>query len=124
MINNTTLRAIALGAALGFVVAVVPSCGAKPATTKCNRNTCAGCCDEMGACFSGVSPEACGVDGITCLVCKTGQSCGAGACRNGSGGVNSRPTSPAPWPGIMRPSSGPWRNGWGHFAILRDSLAT
>jgi len=89
MLNNSTLRAIALGAALGFVAALVPSCGSTKPTPKCNRNTCAGCCDDTGNCFSGVSPEACGVDGVTCLVCKTGQSCNAGACRlsGGDGGT-------------------------------------
>lgn len=86
MINNTTLRALSLGVALGLVIAVVPSCGTKPPTAKCNRNTCAGCCDESGACFTGVATDACGVDGITCLVCKTGQTCAVGQCRNGVGG--------------------------------------
>ena len=83
MINTTTARAIALGMSLGFVLAVVPSCGTKPPTAKCNRNTCPGCCDATGDCFNGKSPEACGLDGITCSVCKTGQSCsGEGVCRN------------------------------------------
>jgi len=86
MINITTIRAIALGMSLGFVVAVVPSCGTKPTTTKCSRNTCAGCCDAAGDCFNGTSPEACGEDGITCSMCKTGQSCSVGQCRNGSAG--------------------------------------
>ena len=88
MISTTTLRAISLGAALGFVCAVVPSCGStKPPAAKCNRNTCSGCCDENAMCFTGVSPEACGIDGVTCQVCGAGQSCSnTGLCKNGGSG--------------------------------------
>ena len=87
MINPTTARAIALGAALGFVLAVVPSCGSsKPPVAKCNHNTCPGCCDDMGVCLKGIVLEACGIDGVSCLVCTASQKCESGACRMGSAG--------------------------------------
>jgi hypothetical protein len=103
MLNNSTLRAIAFGAALGFVIAVVPSCGgSRPGTlpdggvfAACNANTCPGCCDLAGNCnMNGSSPDACGVGGKTCLVCKLGQACAAvvvdgsteHACRSGGTG--------------------------------------
>ena len=91
MTSISTLRGIALGASLGFVLAVVPSCGGlKPATTdgggKCSSTSCAGCCDGSGNCQTGASPNVCGVDGAACQVCSSGMSCSTGVCKSGSGG--------------------------------------
>jgi hypothetical protein len=77
-----TLRALALGAAIGFVVAVAPSCGPTKPPVKCNSASCQGCCDENDQCFEGVSPQACGIAAATCQVCTANQVCSQGQCRN------------------------------------------
>lgn len=77
-----TWRALALGAAIGFVVAVAPSCGPAKVPTKCNSSSCPGCCDANDQCFTGESPQACGIAGATCQACTGSQVCTAGQCRN------------------------------------------
>ncbi|MHB8876056.1 MAG: hypothetical protein ACYC8T_20390 [Myxococcaceae bacterium] len=78
-------RALALGAAIGFVVAFFPSCGQKQ-PARCLRSNCSGCCDDKLGCQAGTTPAACGVGALTCQVCGANQSCVDGACRSGSGG--------------------------------------
>lgn len=58
-----------------------------PATTACNANTCAGCCDASGACKPGTSVSACGRTGSTCSVCNGDQTCSStGSCSGGGTG--------------------------------------
>jgi hypothetical protein len=40
---------------------------------------CKGCCIK-GTCHPGSLPSACGLGGVTCTVCSTGQNCYAGQC--------------------------------------------
>lgn len=86
-------QALAVGICLGLVMSSV-SCGNRPPIAKCNRNTCDGCCDDTGTCFSPTdaglqSPEACGLGGVTCEVCPTSQLCVDGQCRVGGMGGGS-----------------------------------
>src|SRR5438445_447120 len=58
--RHLNYKALALGLVLGFVVAVVPSCGT---TTKtCGAVNCAGCC-ASGACTNGAGGGAGGGSG-------------------------------------------------------------
>lgn len=81
---TTTFKWMALGAALGFSVAMGVSCG--PA--KCNPTNCAfGCCDPTGVCSGGSSDSQCGSSGAVCSACILGQSCQLGRCvGTGTGG--------------------------------------
>ncbi len=79
-----TYRALAFGAAFGFLLAVGSSCGPTPVKARCQPSNCGGCCDEFGECRSGSEIGACGELGATCSVCSTGQTCSDGACRGGS----------------------------------------
>ncbi len=80
------VRALALIALIGFVFALVPSCGPTQ-KARCTRANCNGCCDsETGLCFNGTSPEACGVGAVSCQVCASGQACVDGQCRTLVGG--------------------------------------
>ena len=90
----STFKAVSLGAALGLVFAMTPSCGTKPPATRCNASNCDGCCSDVdGTCFRGVSNENCGAAGASCTVCMTGtcQKISAtsefgGRCVSGNGG--------------------------------------
>lgn len=66
------LKALSLGAALGFVFAVVPSCG-QPTTT-CGPNNCTGCCNA-GVCVTAdkLTDAACGSSGNACSNCTASQ---------------------------------------------------
>ena len=68
-------KVLALGALLGFAVAVVPSCGA----SKCSVANCKGCCSADGKCVADPANSdnsACGTQGNTCVDCaKTNQVC-------------------------------------------------
>ena len=76
--TSVPFKAFALGAALGLVVAVAPSCGSS--ALACDASTCsAGCCAN-GICLAGTAVNACGKGGSACNTCSTGQSCTAGSC--------------------------------------------
>ncbi len=68
-------KVLALGALLGFAVAVAPSCGA----SKCSVANCKGCCSTDGKCVA--DPDngnntSCGTQGNACADCaKTNQVC-------------------------------------------------
>lgn len=66
------LKALSLGAALGFVFAVVPSCG-QPTTT-CGPNNCTGCCNA-GMCVTAdkLTDATCGSSGNACSNCTASQ---------------------------------------------------
>ena len=67
------------GMAVGFLVAVTPSCSQKPA---CGPDNCSiGCCDDKGACLGGSAATACGTAGAACSACTAAESCTAGACK-------------------------------------------
>lgn len=71
------LKAISLGAVIGFLVAVVPSCGT---TSNCSPANCGGCCDKNGSCVTvaNTSDSLCGKLGVACVDCKASlQACNA-----------------------------------------------
>lgn len=74
------LKALAMGAAVGFLVALSPSCTPRTTTT-CSAANCAGCCDSAGVCKTTPSVTACGVGGSVCQACTAGQECVSGACK-------------------------------------------
>ena len=74
MRSNTT-HALIAGAAIGFIFAVLPSCGPVKPILRCNASNCDGCCDDTATCFKGTSSEACGQAGASCSVCAGGQTC-------------------------------------------------
>jgi hypothetical protein len=87
-------QAVALGMCIGAWLSTA-SCGStRPPVAKCSRNTCTGCCDDTdGKCYApddaGVqSTQQCGLNGITCLQCRSGETCNQGQCRivTGTGG--------------------------------------
>ncbi|MFZ5438679.1 MAG: hypothetical protein ACOZQL_01660 [Myxococcota bacterium] len=86
------LRALSLGGVLGFLVAVIPSCGAPP----CGPANCGGCCDASNKCVpiaASNSNSACGQKGATCANCAANnQVCNASlyVCEatGGTGGGN------------------------------------
>jgi hypothetical protein len=81
-------KALALGAVLGFVVAVVPSCGTPKAG--CNIVSCpTGCCDANAKCVASPANSnntTCGTAAATCDDCtkKTGTTCKSFACVSSS----------------------------------------
>lgn len=78
-------KALALGAVLGFLVAVVPSCGG----TKCSPASCTGCCDAKGACVKDPDNKkaaTCGKNGASCQDCGAGTCDAAQVCMGGTGG--------------------------------------
>ncbi len=84
------LRAVELKAALLVVLASTSACGArtgldvgavdagidaKPAEAAapgCGPSSCAGCCDDAGACQPGSTLQACGLGGTACQACDPG----------------------------------------------------
>lgn len=75
-------RALALGAALGFVFALSPSCTPQAA---CNATNCAGCCDADKKCQP-ASPATCGASGNACIACSGADVCQGGVCTAGGAG--------------------------------------
>ncbi len=66
------LKALALGAVVGFLAAAVPACGT---AGKCSAATCAGCCDKAGKCVgtpNNVLNTTCGKAGNACTDCAAG----------------------------------------------------
>jgi hypothetical protein len=66
--------ALVLGAALGFFITVMPSCGA----SRCSAANCQGCCDSNNACVAldRLSNSACGSQGNACSNCAAmNQTC-------------------------------------------------
>jgi hypothetical protein len=81
-------KALALGAFIGFLVAVVPSCGG---AAKCSATTCAtGCCDSANKCvaFTGQSATSCGAAGAECKACTGAETCSEGVCKLPGSGNN------------------------------------
>lgn len=56
------------------------------AVGQCNSNNCAGCCTDTAQCVAGFSPQACGTNGASCLVCGANQTCASGRCAGSVGG--------------------------------------
>ncbi len=76
--TSFSFKAFALGAALGLVLAVAPSCGG--GATVCDPSNCAAGCCANGICLAGTAVNACGKSGLACNVCSAGQSCTSGSC--------------------------------------------
>jgi hypothetical protein len=73
-------KALTVGAVLGFLLALSPSCGGG-GDRKCDEGSCpTGCCDSSGRCVTATTPAQCGTRGQDCVPCPTGQSCQAGSC--------------------------------------------
>ncbi len=72
------IKAFAIGAALGLVLAVAPSCGSSAGS--CSPDNCGSGCCSNGLCLAGTALNACGKAGAQCSTCAAGQSCSAGAC--------------------------------------------
>lgn len=56
------------------------SCGTTAPPPACGPKTCDGCCDSTDKCRTGGLTDACGLLGVACDVCVTGQVCAAGRC--------------------------------------------
>ena len=108
------MKAVLLGAVIGFVAA---SCGSTRPITRCTVSNCDGCCDESGLCQKGTSIDNCGSAAATCIACAgTGAACVklvatneyGGSCRGGTngtdGGSSSMGTGDA---GVCNPSTCP-----------------
>ncbi len=70
-----SLKALSLGAALGFLVAMIPSCGTPSGS--CGANNCTGCCNA-GMCVAAekLTDSACGSAGNACSNCaSSNQTC-------------------------------------------------
>ncbi len=83
-------KALALGAMLGFVAALVPACGSK----SCGPSNCSGCCDKSNNCVASNTNSACGKAGNACTDCTklpATPACNAviGTCQAGSTGGGS-----------------------------------
>lgn len=50
---------------------------------RCSPSNCAGCCDPLGRCVTGNTPQACGYFGTGCFLCNPNSSCVDGFCRDG-----------------------------------------
>jgi hypothetical protein len=71
-------KALTLGAALGFVLALSHACGG---AEKCDAASCpTGCCDSAGTCVTATTVVQCGTNGQACGTCATNQNCVAGVC--------------------------------------------
>lgn len=80
----TQLRWAVTGVAVGFLIAVAPSCSSQP---PCNAMSCTlGCCTDKGVCVAGSKASECGTSGATCKACGATESCTAGVCK-GTGGA-------------------------------------
>lgn len=83
------VRALALGAMVGFVVAIAPACS----PPKCGPSNCDGCCDASGTCVK--KPDnglntTCGSAGNACTDCSaSGSTCNTttNTCGNTGGGT-------------------------------------
>lgn len=73
-------RALALGAFVGFLVALSPSCGGD---TECGPANCNGCCSAENECVDSATQTAltCGNGGNSCVACTGAETCEAGACK-------------------------------------------
>lgn len=93
MTSSLSFKAFALGAALGLVLAVAPSCGSAAGT--CGPDNCSSGCCSSNVCLSGNIAAQCGKGGAQCSACAAGQSCATGSCgstftgggQGGGGGV-------------------------------------
>lgn len=61
-------------------------CVAGQCQTECTPATCAGCC-RNNQCITATTVDACGRLGETCVRCQPGESCQAGLCGGGDGGM-------------------------------------
>ncbi|MFL5318553.1 MAG: hypothetical protein ACJ790_02780 [Myxococcaceae bacterium] len=70
------------------------SSGTCTTSTTCNSSTCPnGCCNGSGVCTTTQGNSSCGLNGVSCAVCGSGQVCSSGSCATGSGSVGSTCTS-------------------------------
>ena len=86
------IQALALGAALGFLVAIAPSCG----PTQCTPANCDGCCKGTTCVAKPLNSNntTCGTSGNMCQDCaatsttcdSTTFTCGTGGVGGGAGG--------------------------------------
>lgn len=87
------VRYLAVGALLGLVLSVAPSCGNSGGKPLCKPSNCAGCCDKNGECQLGTETFACGARADLCKECGSTQSCvdtkcvGSAGAGGGTGGV-------------------------------------
>lgn len=73
-------RALALGVAFGFLIALSPSCNDEP--VDCGPATCDGCCSADNVCtpLNETDPDACGSSGAACVECSGSETCSNGQC--------------------------------------------
>jgi hypothetical protein len=68
-----------------LVVVVLGACNSV-VDVRVKGNACTGCLDSNGLCVAGTEAFACGLNGVACLSCASGQQCTAsGSCVNESG---------------------------------------
>lgn len=82
------IKVIALGALLGFSIALAPSCG--PAKGDCSAANCNGCCAADGKCTEAIAQNAtaCGASGSECKACQANESCVTGVCTPSTSNTN------------------------------------
>lgn len=76
-------KALALGAAIGFVVALTPSCSGS--AEQCSAANCNGCCNgDQCVTVDQQNVSTCGASGVACAACGANQVCLAGVCETTS----------------------------------------
>ena len=75
--RHLNYKALALGTVLGFLIAVVPSCGTP--TKTCGASNCnTGCCNSSNVCVtspSNANNNSCGTSGNACVDCTKNDHC-------------------------------------------------
>ena len=90
--SNSYAVAAAFAAAAGALqVAESVAAARQAATPSCALQTCAGCCDAKGICWSGGGDSTCGAGGASCEDCTQSDArCSSGACYSSG-------ADPGPW---------------------------
>jgi hypothetical protein len=89
--NSYAVAATFAVAAGALQVAESVAAARQAATPSCALQTCAGCCDAKGTCWSGGGDSTCGAGGARCEDCTQSDArCAGGACYSSG-------ADPGPW---------------------------
>lgn len=97
-------HSLSVGLIIAAAALFAPGCVVEDA---CGPTTCAGCCDQDGACHAGNAPAACGIPGSMCSVCEVAEVCQANFCI--------APSTSSP------PATGNGKDAGGPFTTVADS---